>query len=72
MSGAEAADRAGHTVRLLDLMFASDPLRAIESALRKASYDIIGLSVRNIDNNDMREPAFILLICFLLSMLFAD
>jgi radical SAM superfamily enzyme YgiQ (UPF0313 family) len=55
---AEAADRAGYTVRVLDLMFASDPLRAIESALRKASCDIIGLSVRNIDNNDMREPAF--------------
>lgn len=55
---AEAADRAGHTVRVLDLMFASDPLRAIELALRQASCDIIGLSVRNIDNNDMREPAF--------------
>jgi radical SAM superfamily enzyme YgiQ (UPF0313 family) len=55
---AEAADQAGHTVRVLDLMFASDPLRAIESELQKASYDIIGLSVRNIDNNDMREPAF--------------
>ncbi|MGE5750546.1 MAG: B12-binding domain-containing radical SAM protein, partial [Nitrospirota bacterium] len=55
---AEAADRAGHTVRVLDLMFVSDPLRAIELALRQASCDIIGLSVRNIDNNDMREPAF--------------
>ncbi|HUI67526.1 MAG TPA: radical SAM protein [Nitrospirota bacterium] len=55
---AEAADRAGHTVRVLDLMFASNPLRSMESALRKTSWDIIGLSVRNIDNNDMREPAF--------------
>jgi radical SAM superfamily enzyme YgiQ (UPF0313 family) len=55
---ADAADRAGHTVRVLDLMFASDPLRAIESALLKVSCDIIGLSVRNIDNNDMRKPAF--------------
>lgn len=55
---AEAAERAGHSVRVLDLMFSSDPLRAIESALRKKHYDIVGVSVRNIDNNDMREPAF--------------
>ena len=55
---AEAADRAGHKVRVLDLMFEADPPRAIESALRKVSCDIIGLSVRNIDNNNMREPAF--------------
>jgi len=55
---AEAAERASHSVRVLDLMFSSDPLRAIESAFRKTHYDIVGVSVRNIDNNDMREPAF--------------
>ncbi|MBF0527969.1 MAG: cobalamin-dependent protein [Deltaproteobacteria bacterium] len=55
---AEAAERAGHRVSLLDLMFERDPVRSIASALRKSNPDIIGLSVRNIDNNDMRKPAF--------------
>ena len=54
---AEAAERAGHSVALLDLMFAADPLRAIEAALHR-SYDLIGLSVRNIDNNDMYGTVF--------------
>lgn len=53
---AEAAERAGHKVRLLDLMFVQDPLRAIESELNKVNPDIIGLSVRNIDNNDIENP----------------
>jgi radical SAM superfamily enzyme YgiQ (UPF0313 family) len=55
---AEAAERAGHSVKVLDLMFLPDPLDAVASELKKARYDVIGLSVRNIDNNDMREPAF--------------
>ncbi|MDQ1273289.1 MAG: hypothetical protein QG591_1919 [Planctomycetota bacterium] len=53
---AEAAERAGHRVRLLDLMFAEDPLRALQSELSKTNPDIVGLSVRNIDNNDMQNP----------------
>ncbi len=55
---AEAAERAGHKVSVLDLMFERDPARAIASALRKSNPDVIGLSVRNIDNNDMRGPMF--------------
>ena len=53
---AEAVERAGHRVRVLDLMFVQDPLRALESELSKANPDIVGLSVRNIDNNDMENP----------------
>ena len=55
---AETAERSGHKVSVLDLMFERDPARAIASALRKSNPDVIGLSVRNIDNNDMREPTF--------------
>jgi hypothetical protein len=55
---AEAAERAGHKVSVLDLMFEHDPPRAIASALRKSNPDVIGLSLRNIDNNDMRGPTF--------------
>jgi len=55
---AEAAERAGHRVSVLDLMFERDPALAITSALRRSKPEVIGLSVRNIDNNDMRTPAF--------------
>ena len=55
---AEAAERSGHAVKLLDLMFEDDPVHAIASELKGVHYDVIGLSVRNIDNNDMRKPKF--------------
>ena len=53
---AEAAERAGHNVRVLDLIFERDPLRALEFELTRTSPDIVGLSIRNIDNNDMQTP----------------
>lgn len=51
---AQAAERAGHTAFFLDLMFTRDPLAEIESALVRCKPDAVCLSVRNIDNNDMR------------------
>jgi radical SAM superfamily enzyme YgiQ (UPF0313 family) len=51
---AHAAERAGHDVFFLDLMFTKDPLAGIESALNHWKPDAVGLSVRNIDNNDMQ------------------
>lgn len=53
---AEATERAGHTVKVLDLMFETDPLHTLELALIKTKPDIVGLSIRNIDNNDMQNP----------------
>ena len=53
---AEAAERAGHSVRVLDFMFEQNPLGALELELNKSNPDFIGLSVRNIDNNDMQNP----------------
>lgn len=55
---AEGAKKAGHDVTLLDLMFEKNPLYAVEAAVRKKSPDVIGLSIRNIDNNDMQRPSF--------------
>jgi radical SAM superfamily enzyme YgiQ (UPF0313 family) len=57
---AHAAERAGHTVFFLDLMFTRDPLTDVESALADVKPDLVGLSVRNIDNNDMHGPVFLL------------
>lgn len=53
---AEAAERIGYRVFFLDLMFTNDPFRAVKSILGKMSFDVIGLSVRNIDNIDMGSP----------------
>ncbi len=55
---AEAVEQAGHRVTLLDLMFEKDLLRAVGSEIKRCRYDAVGLSVRNIDNNSMQEPAY--------------
>ncbi len=57
---AEACERAGHRATLLDLMFEKDALAAVRSAVLSARPDVVGFSVRNIDNNDMRDTAFFL------------
>jgi anaerobic magnesium-protoporphyrin IX monomethyl ester cyclase len=49
---ASALDAAGHRVRFLDLCFARDPIAASRQAAREFRPDIIGVSVRNIDNSD--------------------
>jgi radical SAM superfamily enzyme YgiQ (UPF0313 family) len=49
---ASALDAAGHRVRFLDLCFARDPGVAAREAARIFKPDIIGVSVRNIDNSD--------------------
>jgi radical SAM superfamily enzyme YgiQ (UPF0313 family) len=53
---AEAARSAGHQVELLDLMFASDPVASLHRALGRLSPQVVGLSVRNLDNTSMDEP----------------
>jgi radical SAM superfamily enzyme YgiQ (UPF0313 family) len=53
---AEAALRAGHEVRFLDLMFAKAPAQSLNKTLAEFKPDVAGFSVRNIDNNDMQNP----------------
>lgn len=50
---ASALDAAGWDVRVTDLCFARDPLRAARDAAHGARPDVIGLAVRNIDNSDL-------------------
>ncbi|HEX9192125.1 MAG TPA: lipid biosynthesis B12-binding/radical SAM protein [Candidatus Deferrimicrobiaceae bacterium] len=47
---AGAALRDGHRVELLDLCFSSDVDRDIEGALRRFHPDLVGISIRNVDN----------------------
>ncbi|HEY8832122.1 MAG TPA: radical SAM protein [Gemmatimonadaceae bacterium] len=49
---ASALDAAGHRVRFLDLCFASDPVATARKVAAEFKPDVIGISVRNIDNSD--------------------
>ena len=49
---ASALDAAGHRVRFLDLCFAKNPVASARDTAREFRPDIIGVSVRNIDNSD--------------------
>jgi len=60
--GAVAAStrNAGHEVELVDLMSASDTHPIMRSAIEGFLPDVIGISVRNIDDQNMEEPQFFL------------
>lgn len=47
---ASAAEEAGHTVRVLDLAFADDLIGDIRREVAAFAPEVVGLSVRNIDN----------------------
>jgi radical SAM superfamily enzyme YgiQ (UPF0313 family) len=51
-----AAVQDEHEVRVLDFMFAADPLEQVRRAVAEFAPEIIALSVRNIDNQDSRNP----------------
>jgi radical SAM superfamily enzyme YgiQ (UPF0313 family) len=53
---ASAAEAAGHEVSFLDLTFPRDPLRALRRQLASRPPDVIGLSLRNLDNCDYTHP----------------
>jgi radical SAM superfamily enzyme YgiQ (UPF0313 family) len=57
---AEATEQAGHTVKVLDFMFEKNILQKLKKELSVSRPDIIGLSIRNIDNNDYEKPVFFL------------
>ena len=48
--------RSGHDTRLLDLYFERSYPRAIRRAVRKFKPDVIGLSIRNLDNCSFHHP----------------
>ena len=54
---AEAVRRRGHQAQLVDLMFQRNPARSVIRELRRHRPHVVGISVRNLDNNDMFQPA---------------
>ncbi len=57
---AAATREAGHDVRVLDLMRSSDPRAAVAEEIGGFRPEVIGLSVRNIDDQRMKGAAFFL------------
>ncbi|MBC7230629.1 MAG: cobalamin B12-binding domain-containing protein [Actinobacteria bacterium] len=57
---ASASRQAGHEVSCLDLMFSRDPVEDTIERVRSFQPDCIGLSVRNIDNQDAHRSEFYL------------
>ncbi|MDD5686880.1 MAG: radical SAM protein [Elusimicrobia bacterium] len=52
---AQSVHSKGHNVKFLDMMFSRNPYEDIARELEKFNPDIVGISVRNIDNNDMEN-----------------
>ena len=57
---AAATQKAGHEVKLLDLMEANDPNATLAEAIHEFNPDVIGISVRNIDDQSMENTQFLL------------
>jgi radical SAM superfamily enzyme YgiQ (UPF0313 family) len=57
---AAATRLAGHEVMVLDLLMARDAVEAIRSAAEGFRPEVIGISIRNIDDQNMKETRFLL------------
>jgi radical SAM superfamily enzyme YgiQ (UPF0313 family) len=57
---AAAADSQGHAVKMLNLMMHADTHNAIHEAIHEFNPEIIGISVRNIDDQNMENPRLLL------------
>lgn len=57
---AAATQKAGHDVAMVDLMIEKDTRLVLKEAIEGFRPDIIGISVRNIDDQNMENPRFLL------------
>jgi radical SAM superfamily enzyme YgiQ (UPF0313 family) len=57
---AVATRNAGHQVELLDLMGSANHDMLVSSVIKRMTPDVIGISIRNIDNQVMGETRFLL------------
>ena len=55
---AASVDEERHTLRVLDLMFADDAVSQVADAVSEFKPDIIGLSIRNLDNQSSLNPVW--------------
>lgn len=57
---ASSLHAAGHVVRVLDLTFSSDPQRELREVLGRFTPQLIGVTIRNLDNCNFEVPHFYL------------
>ena len=57
---AAATRRAGHQITFLDLLSETEPDVAVQRAIEAGSPEVVGISVRNIDDQDMQSRRFLL------------
>jgi radical SAM superfamily enzyme YgiQ (UPF0313 family) len=57
---ATATKAAGHVVDILDLLAQYEPLAQVKATIEKLQPDVIGISVRNIDDQSMDNTRFML------------
>ncbi|MFZ5867729.1 MAG: B12-binding domain-containing radical SAM protein [Thermodesulfobacteriota bacterium] len=57
---AAAAEQSGHDVEFLDLMQVQDPQAEVSRIIKKFQPQVIGLSVRNVDDQSMADTKFFL------------
>ena len=57
---AEACRRSGHDVEFLDLMFQENPQIILHNRIGSFNPEAIGISVRNIDDQSLENPRFLL------------
>jgi radical SAM superfamily enzyme YgiQ (UPF0313 family) len=57
---AASARGAGHDVRFVDLLHEKDPREALRRAISEHGPEVIGISVRNIDDQEMQDPHLLL------------
>ena len=55
---AASVDEERHTLRVLDLMFAEDAVSEVADAVSEFEPDLIGLSIRNLDNQSSLNPVW--------------
>ncbi len=55
---AAAVDEVRHQMRVLDLMFSDDGPGDVEEAVREFQPDLVGLSIRNLDNQSYFNPVW--------------
>jgi hypothetical protein len=53
-------DPSRHTTKVLDLMFSDDYLADVEATVKEFQPDLVGLSIRNLDNGSYLDPQWIM------------
>ena len=57
---ASSLDNAGYEVEVLDLCFSKNPYKEVVAKINQSTFDVIGVSIRNIDTCATYDPFFLI------------